>query len=70
VLIDIVKHLSVRLIEAFRPRSAMWHCFLGLDRKQAAPQETWTGNINPIRRARKRGRSGVNSDSNNGDKDG
>ena len=40
VLINIVKHLSVRLIKAFRPLSAMWHRFLGLDRKQAAPQGT------------------------------
>ena len=70
VPIDIVKHLSVRSIEAFRPLSAMWHRFLGLDGKQAAPQETWTGNIDVIRRARKRGRSGVDSDGNNGDKDG
>jgi hypothetical protein len=36
VLIDIVKHLSVRSIEAFQPLSAMWHCFLGLDRRQGA----------------------------------
>jgi hypothetical protein len=34
VLINIVKHLSVRLIEAFWLLSAMWHCFLGLDRRQ------------------------------------
>ncbi|CAN9385033.1 unnamed protein product [Alternaria alternata] len=44
VLIDIVKHLSVRSIKAFRPLSAM--------------------------RARKRGRSSVDSDGNNRDKDG
>jgi hypothetical protein len=40
VPIDIVKHLSVRSIEAFRPLSTMWHRFLGLDRKQGAQQET------------------------------
>ncbi|CAE7007091.1 RecQ family helicase [Pyrenophora teres f. teres] len=28
----------------------MWHRFLGLDGKQAAPQGTWTGSIDPIRR--------------------
>lgn len=31
VPIDIVKHLSVRSIEAFRPLSAAWHRFLGID---------------------------------------
>ncbi|CAO2655088.1 Nn.00g101520.m01.CDS01, partial [Neocucurbitaria sp. VM-36] len=31
VPMDIVKHLSVRSIEAFRPLSMMWHCFLGVD---------------------------------------
>ena len=66
VLINIVKHLSVRLIEAFRPLSAMWHCFLGLDRKQAALKGTWTGNIDQVRSAKKRGRSG---DDNDGDDD-
>ena len=30
VPIDIVKHLSVRSIEAFRPLSTLWHRFLGL----------------------------------------
>jgi hypothetical protein len=40
VPIEIVKHLSVRSIEEFRPLSTMWHRFLGLDRKQAAQQET------------------------------
>ena len=69
VPIDIVKHLSVRSIEAFRPLSAMWHRFLGLDGKQAAVQGAQTGNIDPIRRAKKRGRSGDNS-GDNGDGDG
>jgi hypothetical protein len=36
VPIDIVKHLSVRLIEAFQLLSAMWHRFLGLDKRQGA----------------------------------
>ncbi|KAJ4329600.1 hypothetical protein N0V87_010726, partial [Didymella glomerata] len=67
VPIDIVKHLSVRSIEAFRPLSAMWHRFLGLDGKLAAAQGTQTSNIDLIRRAKKRERSGDNSD---GDDDG
>jgi superfamily II DNA helicase RecQ len=33
VPIDIVKHLSVRSIEAFRPLSMLWHQFLGVDGK-------------------------------------
>ena len=49
VPIDIVKHLSVRSIEAFRPLSTMWHCFLGLDRKQGVQQEEepWRSRMNP-----------------------
>jgi hypothetical protein len=31
VLIDIVKHLSVRSIDAFRALSTAWHRFLGVD---------------------------------------
>ena len=31
VSIDIVKHLSTRLIDAFRALSTAWHCFLGVD---------------------------------------
>jgi hypothetical protein len=31
VPIDIVKHLSVRSIDAFRPLSMLWHRFLGVD---------------------------------------
>jgi hypothetical protein len=33
VLIDIVKHLSVQLIDAFQALSMAWHCFLGVDRQ-------------------------------------
>jgi hypothetical protein len=33
VLINIVKHLSVRLIDAFQALSTAWHCFLGVDRQ-------------------------------------
>jgi len=32
VPIDIVKHLSIRSIDAFRPLSTLWHRFLGLER--------------------------------------
>jgi superfamily II DNA helicase RecQ len=65
VPIDIVKHLSVRLINAFRPLSTMRHRFLGLDRKQAARQETWIGDVDPSsssRRRKKRERSGDDQD--------
>jgi superfamily II DNA helicase RecQ len=39
VPIDIIKHLSVRSIEAFRPLSTMWHRFLGLDGDREVHQE-------------------------------
>jgi superfamily II DNA helicase RecQ len=58
VPIDIVKHLSVRSIEAFRPLSTMWHRFLGLDGKQGAQQETWISKVDPSRRPKRRERSG------------
>jgi hypothetical protein len=38
VLIDIVKHLSIRSIDAFRPLSTAWHRFLGVDGKGKARQ--------------------------------
>ena len=69
VLINIVKHLSVRLIKAFWPLSAMWHRFLGLDRKQAAQQETWTGNMNLVKRTKKRACSSDSGDSNRDNKE-
>ena len=34
VPMDIIKHLSVRSIETFRPLSMQWHCFLGLAGKE------------------------------------
>jgi len=43
VPIDIVKHLSVRSIEAFRPLSTMWHRFLGLEAGEGAREEGWVG---------------------------
>ncbi|KAJ8117099.1 hypothetical protein OPT61_g1626 [Boeremia exigua] len=61
VLAAVLRHLSVRLIEAFRLLSAMWHCFLGLDRKQAVQQETWTGNMNPVKRTKKQACGGNNN---------
>ena len=70
VPMDIVKHLSVRSIEAFRPLSTMWHRFLGLDGKQGVQQEeeTWRNRVDPRQRAKKRGRSsgscGDNEDNN------
>jgi hypothetical protein len=62
VLIDIVKHLSVRSIDAFRPLSTMWHRFLGLDGKQAARQETWIGDVDPSRSRSSRRSSGDDQD--------
>ena len=65
VLINIIKHLSVRLIKAFQLLSAMQHYFLGLDRKQAVLKGTQTGNINQVRSAKKQGRSSNNNNGNN-----
>jgi hypothetical protein len=42
VRLDIVKHLSVRSVETFRPLSTRWHQFLGLAGGDGA-QATWTG---------------------------
>jgi hypothetical protein len=39
VLINIVKHLSVQLIDAFQVLSTAWHCFLGVDRQVDEPAE-------------------------------
>jgi hypothetical protein len=39
MLIDIVKHLSVRLIDAFQALSTAWHCFLGVDGQVDKPAE-------------------------------
>jgi superfamily II DNA helicase RecQ len=39
VPIDIVKHLSVRSIDAFRPLSMLWHKFLGVDGKKGGRQQ-------------------------------
>jgi hypothetical protein len=54
VPIDIVKHLSVRSIEAFRPLSAMWHRFLGLDGRQGAQQEAQVSAVDLNRQKRRR----------------
>lgn len=35
VPVDIVKHLSIRSVETFRPLSELWHAFLGLASTQA-----------------------------------
>jgi hypothetical protein len=43
VPIDIVKHLSVRSIEAFRLLSTLWHRFLGLEGEESEPKGAWTG---------------------------
>ena len=41
VPIDIVKHLSIRSIDAFRPLSTLWHRFLGLDGGKQGQEELW-----------------------------
>jgi hypothetical protein len=43
VLVDIVKYLSVRLIDAFRPLSMAWHRFLGVDGRSEARQVAVVG---------------------------
>jgi superfamily II DNA helicase RecQ len=61
VPIDIVKHLSVRSIEAFRPLSMLWHCFLGVDGGEGAQQGAWKG-VDTAKRAEKRSRSGCDDE--------
>lgn len=51
VPMDIVKHLSVRSMETFRPLSAMWHRFLGLE----GDQKTKRGPGGSSTRKRRRG---------------
>jgi superfamily II DNA helicase RecQ len=54
VRLDIVKHLSVRSMETFRPLSTRWHQFLGLAGGEEG-QSTWTGeSIADRRRKRQR----------------
>ncbi|KAI9882030.1 MAG: hypothetical protein M1823_006233, partial [Watsoniomyces obsoletus] len=61
VPIDIIKHLSVRSIEAFRPLSTLWHRFLGLDENERAKAEKWTGGSG-LGATRKRKERGENDD--------
>ncbi|KAF2741586.1 hypothetical protein M011DRAFT_371011, partial [Sporormia fimetaria CBS 119925] len=53
VPIDIVKHLSIRSIDAFRPLSTLWHRFLGLERDTERQEEPLADSQN-VGRARKR----------------
>jgi superfamily II DNA helicase RecQ len=52
VLIDIVKHLSVRSIDAFRPLSMLWHRFLGVDEeaRERRQEERVEERLNIIKR--------------------
>ena len=43
VPVDIVKHLSIRSMETFRPLSELWHVFLGLASSQAGEQKLAEG---------------------------
>lgn len=58
VPIDIVKHLSVRSIEAFRPLSTLWHRFLGLEGDKSVDEGAWIGSMDRsrIEKRQKRGR--------------
>jgi superfamily II DNA helicase RecQ len=60
VPIDIVKHLSVRSIEAFRPLSTMWHRFLGLEGERVQ-EEAW-GSIERGGSRKRQERSGEEGD--------
>jgi hypothetical protein len=55
VLIDIVKHLSVRLINAFRPLSMLWHRFLGVDGKAGGRRQEERAEERPDARKRRLG---------------
>lgn len=52
---DIIKHLSVRSMETFRPLSEAWHGFLGLS-SDAEEEERTQQNPKPAERSKKRGR--------------
>jgi hypothetical protein len=64
VPLDIIKHLSVRSIDAFRPLSTRWHCFLGLARKHEA-QQAWKSGIGLSTRNSKQKHSSSSSSSSN-----
>lgn len=53
---DVVKHLSVRSIETFRPLSELWHRFLGLTPGPAG--ERGSGSLRTARGKRERSRAG------------
>jgi hypothetical protein len=43
ILVDIIKHLSMRLIDAFQPLSMAWHRFLGVNSRSKARQVAVVG---------------------------
>jgi superfamily II DNA helicase RecQ len=53
VLIDIVKHLSVRSIDAFRPLSMLWHRFLGVDGEAGGRRQEERAEERPVARKRR-----------------
>jgi superfamily II DNA helicase RecQ len=55
VPIDIVKHLSVRSIDAFRPLSMLWHRFLGVDGKAGGRRQEERAEERPDARKRRLG---------------
>jgi hypothetical protein len=58
VPIDIVKHLSVRSIDAFRPLSMLWHRFLGVDGEAGGRRQEEGVEERPNARKRRLGDSG------------
>lgn len=58
VPIDIIKHLNIRSIDAFRPLSTMWHRFLGLEGKGNAQEEAvWMGSNSASKTKKRKDRS-------------
>ena len=53
MLINIIKHLSVRSIKAFQPLSTMQHCFLGLEGGGTGQEEAWVVGSKEIGRRKK-----------------
>jgi superfamily II DNA helicase RecQ len=60
VPIDIIKHLSNRSIDIFRPLSTLWHQFLGLDEKQSPQQLPWMNRADRGQKRTRQERGSVN----------
>jgi hypothetical protein len=62
VPMDIVKHLSVRSIEAFRSLSTLWRRFLGFEENKNVQEDAWIGSMDPSRTKKRQERSGNEED--------